>query len=365
MLNCGIVGLPNVGKSTLFNAITSTQKAQSANYPFCTIEPNKGIVDVPDKRLNVIANLSKSKAILPAKLEFVDIAGLVKGAHKGEGLGNQFLATIKEVDAIIHVLRCFDDNNIIHVEESVDPVRDAEIIDLELIMADLESLEKRLSGLEKKAKIGNKEAKEQLNVIEKILPHLRNGKVVRKLQFTYEEKLVVKSLFLLTSKPVLYICNVKEDDIAQENNYVAKVKEMAQKEDSNYIMISAQLEQEISSLASLEEKQEYLNALGLQDTGLDKIIRSAFDLLNLQTFFTAGPQETRAWTIKKGTKAPQGAGEIHSDFEKGFICAETIAYEDFVKLGGEQKAKEMGKSRQEGKNYTILDGDIILFRFNV
>ncbi len=364
-LNCGIVGLPNVGKSTLFNALTSTQNAQSANYPFCTIEPNRGIVDVNDARLFEIANITKSQTILPAKLEFVDIAGLVKGAHSGEGLGNQFLGNIKEVDAIIHVLRCFDDNNIIHVEDSVNPVRDAEIVDTELMIADLDSLEKRLPNLEKKAKVGDKICKEQLDVINKILPVLKQGLPVRSIEFLEEEKLVVKSLFLLTSKPVLYVCNVAEEDLLIENKYVKMVAELAKKENAKYVIICAKIEQEVSTLTDIQERQEYLQALGLNETGLDKIVKCAFSLLGLQTFFTSGPKETRAWTIKVGYKAPQAAGEIHSDFERGFICAETIAYEDFIKLGGEQKAKENGKMRQEGKNYVVCDGDIILFRFNV
>ena len=364
-LNCGIVGLPNVGKSTLFNALTSTQIAQAANYPFCTIEPNKGIVDVLDIRLEQISNISKSKTILPAKLEFVDIAGLVKGASKGEGLGNQFLANIKEVDAIIHVLRCFDDGNVIHVEDTVDPVRDAEIVNTELMLADLESLEKRIPNLEKKAKCGDKDIKEQLAVMMKILPHLQKGEPARKTILTVEEMIVAKQLFLMTIKPVLFVCNVGENDINSENVYIQQVKELAKKENAEYVIICSKLEQEISSLSSLLEKKEFLESMGMKETGLDKIVKSAFKLLGLHTFFTSGPQETRAWTIPIGAKAPQAAGTIHSDFEKGFICAETISCEDFLRLGGEAKAKEMGKIRQEGKSYIVQDGDIILFRFNV
>ena len=364
-LNCGIVGLPNVGKSTLFNALTSTQIAQAANYPFCTIEPNKGIVDVTDSRLQQISNISKSKALLPAKLEFVDIAGLVKGASKGEGLGNQFLANIKEVDAIIHVLRCFDDGKVIHVEDSVNPRRDAEIVNTELMLADLESLEKRIPNLEKKAKGGDKDIKEQLAVMLKILPHLQKGEPARKAVLTVEEQLVANQLFLMTIKPVLFVCNVGENDLTGENEYVQQVKELAKAENAEYVIICSKLEQEISALESMEEKQEFLESMGMKETGLDKIVKSAFKLLGLHTFFTSGPQETRAWTIPVGAKAPQAAGTIHSDFEKGFICAETISCADYIALGGEAKAKEMGKVRQEGKQYVVQDGDIILFRFNV
>ncbi|MDR0484318.1 MAG: redox-regulated ATPase YchF [Alphaproteobacteria bacterium] len=364
-LNCGIVGLPNVGKSTLFNALTSTQNAQSANYPFCTIEPNKGIVNVPDSRLEKIAEISKSKTILPAKLEFVDIAGLVKGASKGEGLGNQFLANIKEVDAIIHVLRCFEDGNIIHVEGSVDPIRDAEIVNLELIMADFESLEKRLPALEKKAKGGDKNSAEQVDLIKRMLPVLQTGNPVRSIDFTEDEQNIVKKMFLMSAKPVLYVCNVAEDDLENDNEYVKKVQELAKKENANCVKISAQIEQEVSALESAEEKKEFLSALGLNETGLDKIIKSAFALLGLHTFFTSGPIESRAWTIPINTKAPQAAGVIHSDFERGFIAAEVISFNDFIEYQGESKARDQGKMRSEGKTYIVKDGDVILFRFNV
>ncbi len=364
-LNCGIVGLPNVGKSTLFNALTSTQNAQSANYPFCTIDPNKGIVDVPDTRLEKISNITKSKTILPAKLEFVDIAGLVKGASKGEGLGNQFLGNIRQVNTIIHVLRCFDSDDIIHVEGTTDPIRDADIVNSELIISDLESLKKRLPALEKKAKINDKLAKQQVDLINKIIPVLEDLKPVRSITFSKDEDLIVKQLYLLTYIPIMYVCNVDEKDMHNGNDHTKAVSKIAEKENAEMIIICAKLEQEISTLDNNDEKAEFLESMGLQETGLDKIINVAYNLLGLQTFFTSGPKETRAWTVTKGSLAPEAAGEIHSDFERGFICAETIAYEDFIRYNGESGAKENGKIRQEGKTYIVKDGDIILFRYNV
>ncbi|MDR2008271.1 MAG: redox-regulated ATPase YchF [Alphaproteobacteria bacterium] len=364
-LNCGIVGLPNVGKSTLFNALTSTQNAQSANYPFCTIDPNKGIVDVPDSRLDQIAAITKSKNTLYAKLEFVDIAGLVRGASKGEGLGNQFLANIKEVDAIIHVVRCFESQDIIHVEGSVDPLRDIEIVNIELMLADLESLEKRLPALEKKAKGGDKPSGAQVDLIKKMIPVLQAGNPIRSIDFTEEESSTVQKMFLMSAKPVLYVCNVAESELHEDNKYVKQVQDLAAKEKASCVKISAQIEQEISILESSQEKKEFLEALGLAETGLDKIIKSAFGLLGLQTYFTSGPLESRAWTIPIGTRAPQAAGVIHSDFERGFIAAEVISFADFIECGGETTARSSGKMRSEGKTYVVKDGDVILFRFNV
>mgnify|MGYP002784383377 CR=1 FL=1 len=362
---CGIVGMPNVGKSTLFNALTSTAAAQAANYPFCTIEPNVGMVAVPDARLNNLANIAKSAKIIPTQLEFVDIAGLVKGASKGEGLGNQFLSHIREVDAVVYVLRCFENDDIIHVEGSIDPLRDWEIIETELILADLESLEKRIPNLEKRLKTDDKEAKEQLSLIQRIKPILEAGKPGRNVEIKEEEKRAYRLLQLLTTKPVLYVCNVSEDDAASGNKFTQLVAEHAKKENAESVIISARIEEEVAGLDSDEEKKEFLGALGLSETGLSKIIRAGYKLLNLRTFFTVGPKEARAWTVRIGAKAPEAAGVIHTDFQKGFICADTIAYQDYTGLNGEQGAKDAGKLRQEGKEYTVQDGDVFHFKFNV
>jgi ribosome-binding ATPase len=364
--NCGIVGLPNVGKSTLFNALTQTAAAQAANYPFCTIEPNVGRVAVPDPRLDELVRIGKSQKEIPTQLEFVDIAGLVRGASRGEGLGNQFLANIREVDAIVHVLRCFEDGDITHVEGSVDPVRDAETIETELMLADLESLERRIVPLEKKAKNGDKEAKAQVDVMTPLLAVLRDGKPARTVKFDGEdERRIARTLGLMTAKPVLYACNVEEASAATGNAFSKRVEEMAAKEGNSAVIISAAIEAEVAQLSSEEEKQEFLQALGLQETGLTRVIRAGHDLLHLITFFTVGPKEARAWTLQKGLKAPQAAGVIHTDFERGFIRAETIAYADFVACGGEAGAKEAGKMRLEGKEYLVQDGDIFHFLFNV
>ena len=364
--NCGIVGLPNVGKSTLFNALTQTAAAQAANYPFCTIEPNVGRVAVPDPRLDELVRIAKSQKEIPTQLEFVDIAGLVRGASKGEGLGNQFLANIREVDAIVHVLRCFVDDDIKHVEDSVDPVRDAEIIETELMLSDLESLERRIVPLEKKAKNGDKEAKAQIDVMAPVLAVLRDGKPARVVKFDDDEQnRMFKQLGLLTSKPVVYACNVDEGSAAEGNALSQKVFAMAAAEGNSAVVISAAIEAEIAQLGTEEEKKEFLETLGLEETGLARVIRAGYDLLHLITFFTVGPKEARAWTVQKGAKAPQAAGVIHTDFEKGFIRAETIAYADFIALGGEAGAKEAGKMRLEGKEYVVQDGDIFHFRFNV
>ncbi len=363
---CGIVGLPNVGKSTLFNALTSTSAAQAANYPFCTIEPNVGIVSVPDDRLEKLAAIAKSAKIIPTQLEFVDIAGLVKGASKGEGLGNQFLAHIREVDAIVSVLRCFDDNNIIHVEGSVDPIRDSEIVETELVIADMESLEKRVQNVQKKAKGGDEESKKVMAVITKILPLLQEGKPARACNtLNQEEKETLRIMQLLTSKPVLYVCNVAENETATGNDYSRKVEEKAKAENAQCVFISAKIEEEIANLGSEEDKKEFLASLGLAETGLSKIIRAGHHLLGLATYFTVGPKEARAWTIRKNAPAPEAAGVIHTDFQKGFICAATISYGDYIAFNGEQAAKDAGKMRQEGKEYRVQDGDVIHFKFNV
>jgi len=361
---CGIVGLPNVGKSTLFNALTNTASAAAENYPFCTIEPNVGQVPVPDDRLFTLAKLADSKAILPTQLSFVDIAGLVRGASKGEGLGNQFLANIRETDAICHVLRCFEDDDITHVDGKVDPVSDAETIEMELMFADLDSLEGRIHGLGRKVRGGDKEAIATMKMIDKVVPLLKEGKPARMVEVADEdEERVLKEMQLLTSKPILYICNVDEDSASTGNEFSATVEEMAAKAGAGCVVISAAVESEIAQLDDEEEKGEFLESLGLGQTGLARVIRAGYDLLHLVTYFTVGPKEARAWTITTGTKAPAAAGVIHTDFEKGFIRAETTAYDDYVGNGGEQGAKDAGKMRLEGKDYVVLDGDVLHFRF--
>jgi len=362
---CGIVGLPNVGKSTLFNALTETAAAQAANYPFCTIEPNVGRVAVPDPRLDEIARIAKSAQEIETQLEFVDIAGLVRGASQGEGLGNQFLGNIREVDAIVHVLRCFEGGDVTHVEGRVDPIADAETVETELMLADLDSLEKRVPALAKKAQQGDKEAKIQASVLGQALELLRESKPARlTIPKDAEEKLALDRAQLLTAKPVLYVCNVDEGDAAEGNRHSARVLERAAAEGAGAVIVSAAIEAEIVTMAP-EDRGEFLSDLGLGEAGLSRVIRAGYDLLHLITFFTAGPKEARAWTVEKGSKAPQAAGVIHSDFERGFIRAETIAYDDFVQFGGEAGAKEAGRMRSEGKEYVVQDGDIMLFRFNV
>lgn len=360
---CGIVGLPNVGKSTLFNALTQTAAAQAANYPFCTIEPNVGEVAVPDPRLFRLAEIAKSAQIVPARLTFVDIAGLVKGASKGEGLGNQFLAHIREVDAIAYVLRCFDEGDVTHVTGRVDPVADAETVETELMLADLESLERRHPQLQKRATGQDREAKELLPVVEKALAVLRAGRPARRVSVTPEEERLFRGLQLLTAKPVLYVANVDEKTAATGNEYSARVEALAREEGAVSVVISAKIEAELAVLLP-EERDEYLRELDLAEPGLNRLIRAGYRLLELMTFFTAGPKEARAWTIRRGTTAPKAAGVIHTDFERGFIRAETISYDDYVALGGEARAKEAGKMRLEGKDYVVRDGDVMLIRFN-
>ncbi|MDZ4307335.1 redox-regulated ATPase YchF [Allopontixanthobacter sp.] len=362
---CGIVGLPNVGKSTLFNALTETQAAQAANYPFCTIEPNVGQVAVPDARLDQIAAIAGSAKIIETQLGFVDIAGLVKGASKGEGLGNQFLANIREVDAIVHVLRCFEDDDIQHVANKVDPLSDAEVVETELMLADLESLEKRVPAAEKKAKAGDKEAKVIASVLGQALELLREGKPARLTEpADIEEERVFRQAQLLTAKPVLYVCNVAEEDAATGNAMSEQVAAKAAAEGAQSVVVSAAIEADLVTMPA-EDRGEFLAELGLSESGLARVIRAGYELLGLQTYFTCGPKEARAWTFPKGAKAPQAAGEIHSDFERGFIKAETIAFEDFVSLGGESGARDAGKLRQEGKEYLVQDGDVLNFKFNV
>ena len=363
-LKMGIVGLPNVGKSTLFNALTRTAAAQAANFPFCTIEPNVGEVAVPDERLETIARIGKSATTVPARMSFVDIAGLVKGASKGEGLGNQFLANIRECDAVVYVLRCFEDPNIIHVAGRVDPIADAEVVETELMLADLESLEKRAPNLEKRAKQGDKDSKLTLELVEKARKLLYEGKPARHVTVTTpEEEKAFQQLQLLTAKPVLYVCNVDEAHAATGNEWTQQVADYAKGHNAGTVIISAEIESQLAQLPEAEQK-EFLATLGLEEAGLNKLIREGFKLLGLQTYFTVGPKEARAWTIHKGDKAPQAAGVIHSDFERGFIRAQTIAYDDFVALGGEVAAREAGKARDEGKEYVVKDGDIMLFKFN-
>jgi len=364
-LQCGIVGLPNVGKSTLFNSL-SNAKAQAANFPFCTIEPNVGVITVPDERLTKLTELVNPKNVLPNVIEIVDIAGLVKGASKGEGLGNQFLANIRSTNAIIHVLRCFDNDNVIHVDGSVDPIRDKEIIDTELQLKDLDSIEKKIQKVEKAAKVGNdKEAKKAYDVLTIYKNHLLAGKSARTAPVTEEDKEHIADIWLLTAKPVMYVCNVEESAVNTGNAYVEKVKEAVKEENAEVLIISAQIEAEIAELESYEERQMFLDDMGLAESGVNKLIKSAYKLLNLATYFTAGVQEVRAWTITKGFTAPQAAGVIHSDFEKGFIRAEVIKYQDFVQYGSENACKENGKLSVEGKTYIVEDGDIMHFRFNV
>jgi hypothetical protein len=363
-LQCGIVGLPNVGKSTLFNALTSA-KALAANYPFATKDPNLGVITVPDPRLDKLEELVNPQRVVPTTIEILDIAGLIKGASQGEGLGNQFLANIREVDAIIHVIRCFDDDNVVHVDGSVNPVRDKEIIDTELILKDLETVEKRIDKYKKQAKSADKEALRNVATAEKIKAHLESGAPARSIQLEDDEAEVLKDMMLLTAKPILYVCNVDEDSVHDGNEHTEAFKAAVAAENAEIIYISAGIEADIAELETREERIEFLQDMGLEEPGVNRLIRSAYHLLNLITYFTAGEKEVRAWTIRRGFKAPQAAGVIHSDFEKGFIRAETIKYDDFVALGSEQAVKEAGKMSVEGKEYVVKDGDVMHFRFNV
>ena len=362
--NCGIVGLPNVGKSTLFNAVTNTTAAAAANYPFCTIEPNIGRVPVPDQRLETLTRIGKSAKTVPTQLEIKDIAGLVRGASKGEGLGNKFLGAIREVDAILEVLRCFEDPDVTHVEGSVDPLRDAELIETELLLADLESLERQTDGLVKRARGQDKDAKARLELLERVRPAMEAGRQARTLDLADDERALLAGFNLLTAKPILYVCNVDEAAAAAGNELTRRVAALAREQRARHVVISAAIEAELSSLAE-DEKAEYLASMGLTEPGLNRVIREGHELLGLLTFFTVGPKEARAWTVHQGASAPQAAGVIHTDFERGFICAEVIGYDDFVRLGGEQGAKEQGRMRLEGRDYMIQDGDVCHFRFNV
>ena len=360
--NCGIVGLPNVGKSTLFNAITQTNAAEAMNYPFCTIEPNIGRVGVPDPRLYKLARMVNSEKIIPTQIEIVDIAGLVKGASKGEGLGNQFLGHIRGTDAILHIVRCFNSSDITHVNGSVDPIRDIEIIETELMLADLESLKRKEEGIARK---NNPDLAIEKDFLKRSIDWLESGKLLSKLELTKEEDIFANTIQLITRKPILYVCNVSESDVVSGNGYTKEVESFAKQRNSSVVIISAAIEAEIAQIQDEEEKQEYIESLGLSESGLARVIRGGYDLLGLLTFFTVGPQESHAWTTYRGAKAPTAAGVIHTDFEKGFICAETISYDDYISCNGEQGAKAAGKMRLEGKDYVVSDGDIFHFRFNV